>query len=737
MASLQGRTCAATDSGSKNTAFSNKRFQHSTALQTLLLLLSCLCCSSKAIVAANSKPASCIDKATVGDLLPRSMSEPAAAEKRLTRQQLREQEQELLPAQGQQQQQLTALSLAGLRTLLLKEVGEQSDLMTVFSTLQELCSTDDVAALLSGPGHFEQLQKHLQESGKSASTCSTYMRRLLRALELPQVQQLLQPDVLRSLQDKAKAAIAELQLPPSAAAAAATPGRGPRQALSPAAAAAAAGDATPGRGARTLAQMPGVQTLQQQQQQQPGRFFEDGLAEKVTVEDIRTLLSDFSGSGSITHSQSAVLTRWSAAAGSDDMAVLLQQANVEALLQGMQAAGGLAPGTCCEYLRAALDVLELPELRELLSQQQLQDVEQMVQAELDSYRKAENSVKAARKAQKRAAAAAAGGGEAGGVPGMPIVQAAAATAAVGPAAAAAAAGGGATPGRGARTLTQVPGMQTLQQQQQQQQQPGRFFEDGLAERVTVEDVHTLLLNAGSCGGSLESQRAVLKQWSAAAGSNDMAVLLQHANVGALLQGMQAAGDAKGSRGLAPGTCCNYLRAALEVLELPPIRQLLSQQQLQQVEQMVQAELDRCRKEANDARAARKAQKRAAAAAAAGGVPGMPVVQAAAATAAVGPAAAAAGTSRAGAASAAAGGGVSGRRAARTPAVAMTASAETSRGAAAGPSRAAAAAAVAGATLGAAASGGGGGSSGGARRHCPAAAAGGNKRPGGVQVSPKT
>jgi hypothetical protein len=229
----------------------------------------------------------------------RSASHVAAEDSvvRLTRQQQQQQEQ-----QQEQQQQLlpqpqpTALNIAGLEQLLIEKLGDHSDLMTVFYAWQVLCWTDDVATLLSGPGHFEMLQQHLQGSGRAPATCTTYLLRLQQALELQQVQQLLHPDVLQSLRSNVDAAIAELRRPPSPAAAAVA--------------------SSPGRTGRTPAQLPMLQ--QQQQQQQLG-----AAAPALTVGQVRELLSG--AQSSILHSnQGAASTRWSAAGGgSKDMSVLL------------------------------------------------------------------------------------------------------------------------------------------------------------------------------------------------------------------------------------------------------------------------------------------------------------------------------------------------------------------------------------------------------------------------------
>jgi hypothetical protein len=162
-----------------------------------------------------------------------------------------------LVQQQEQTPQPAAMDIKALKQLLVKRHGEQSDIITVFNEWAKQCGTRDVASLLSGPGHFDRLLQHLQDSSMKDATRTNHLRRVLQALKLQEMQQLLQPGVMQALRARVTAAREELMSP------------------TPAPPAAAAAGALP-------ALAPGHQQQQhQQQQQQPA----------LTVEDLRQLLA--------------------------------------------------------------------------------------------------------------------------------------------------------------------------------------------------------------------------------------------------------------------------------------------------------------------------------------------------------------------------------------------------------------------------------------------------------------
>jgi hypothetical protein len=138
------------------------------------------------------------------------------------------------------------------------------------------------------------------------------------------------------------------------------------------------------------------------------------------VEGVKQLLTARQKSGSLRDNQKAVLSMWQRAAGSNnDVAVLLQQDNFTKLLQGISCR---AASTRVEYIRPVLHVLDLEQVQQLLSEQELQQLKQQAAAAKQQFTQAAAATKkAAAAATDRAAADA---------PAAPVTpEAAAATAA--------------------------------------------------------------------------------------------------------------------------------------------------------------------------------------------------------------------------------------------------------------------------------------------------------------------
>jgi hypothetical protein len=134
------------------------------------------------------------------------------------------------------------------------------------------------------------------------------------------------------------------------------------------------------------------------------------------VEGLCQLLAARQKSGSLTDRKIAALNLWqTAAGGSNDMAVLLRQDSFDRLLQSIKQPGEggrcRAASTCVEYMRAVLHVLEVEKVKQLLSEQQLRQMQQRASAEKQQFAQAaapSNVAAAAKKAAPAATCRAAG-----------------------------------------------------------------------------------------------------------------------------------------------------------------------------------------------------------------------------------------------------------------------------------------------------------------------------------------
>jgi hypothetical protein len=183
-----------------------------------------------------------------------------------------------------------------------------------------------------------------------------------------------------------------------------------------------------------------------------------------------------------SEAQKAALNLWlTAAGGSSDVAVLLQQSSFSRLLSFLKAPDAVgkhrAPKTCLDYVRLVLAVLELQEVQKLLNTQQLQRLKQQGEAEQQQFATAYNAARVAKRAQQRAEAGGAVGDPAGPGP-----------AAAGPAAAAATRVQRKvlTPAVAAAAVEAAGAPPALAQGHLQQQQPG-----AAAAALIVKDVKQL------------------------------------------------------------------------------------------------------------------------------------------------------------------------------------------------------------------------------------------------------
>jgi hypothetical protein len=265
-----------------------------------------------------------------------SMHRIAAAEAQGTRRKGRNEQQQKQHQEEEEEEELAfpvALTTAELRSLLARHFHDAPSFMTVFNVWQQLCGTDDVASLL---GRFEELQQPLSSSGLTAKTLTwNYYRKLQLVLEVPQVQQLLEPQQLRALVARVNEAVEA----PTAAAA-------------------------EGAAARTAPSSLAAAATQQVQIAAPA----------MSLEQLKRLLTEAFDSTSVADKAMSAFTVWSKACGSDDMAVILRNFQpLQQRLNGTDAAGNAAYSTATaqQYLRYICRALELlPELQELAGGQQ-------------------------------------------------------------------------------------------------------------------------------------------------------------------------------------------------------------------------------------------------------------------------------------------------------------------------------------------------------------------------------